>query len=757
MAARGKTITGLPAATVPLSGDEEVPLSQFREGAWQTVRAPLSEVIPLASPVSSVAGRTGAVTLGVADISDFEDAWQAATAVALGRVLPSYFGITIPDDGETDASAALNQCFAAAVAAGKRLYVPKAATYYRLASTLYMLSNLDLECHPQAEFVAHFTTLGSGAIFGMTSAAWSNVNLGIYLEHIRIKGGIWRRYGEIDPADDTAWIGNRGNVFCFWAVDVAISDLVIPGYSGGRAFLWGGRHTSLDRVRVWNLARPDLWATNRSGGTGGFRLFSGLGPHTITRCYGVCGDDVFQAVPGATDSIGEDLADFTYSDCWGISTTARLCVVGLVVPNRMASDLQNSQTMGIRSGTFRGIRGRGTIAVANEDSTGILGTILFDDVKFSAIKEIEGASEFSYAVDIGGANLTSGAGPIHFRDCEVIRMAKGGVRCRGTQINQVTFTNWRQPAPDDPTATEALFWVQDAQRLELCGGQITGGAGGTKNIITLGATGVTTDVRYTLIEDVEIAGIPAGGYGIFGPTYGFTELDVVRVKMTPLEGVTTARAIRFSESTTRAMIDNCDLTAIGSTPFVNVKPGVRWRDTRFSIASVLVQSTAAAASIEWDGRSPLIRLSANAATTIDTISVPAGWPIDRVPEIVLRNISAHTISLSGAGNIRPRGSEAALGASQALRLVQDPVDGLWFPLSSASPVAEGATLLSVVAAGYLPSSATVSRAQSVADATYEAVDAGDLYVSLVSAGELSGIATVSRPQSAAVATMEAAS
>ena len=87
------TITNLPDATLPLGGDERVPMVQ----AGVTVDAPASALAALAAPVQSVNGQTGVIVLGASDVG----------ALASGALAsPGPIGGTAPAAGSCPALAA---------------------------------------------------------------------------------------------------------------------------------------------------------------------------------------------------------------------------------------------------------------------------------------------------------------------------------------------------------------------------------------------------------------------------------------------------------------------------------------------------------------------------------------------------------------------------------------------------------------------------------------------------------------------------
>lgn len=618
---------------------------------------------------------------------------QADTLVeATGRRLLTEFG-EVDVLGLISATTVINSAISLTAAAGEGLYIGP-GTYY-LSAQLNVVSNLDLLCHPQAEFVAYFDSTGSTGIISMSGANFQAVPDGAPT-NIKIAGGQWRRFGTLS-ADGLTWTGPifqaattttpayyrgyKGNVIAFWAKHVELKDMWIKGYHNGRAALIGGEHWTLDNIKSYN---PDNYLNLPcigGGGTGAFRWYSG-GPMVATRLYAVCGDDAFQCVPGATDSIGEDVHDVVYSDCYGVSMKARLCVSGLVVPNSFPEDLQNSLTLSIKNITFRNIRGRSYIAwaVYNTDSVGTLGTILFDDVRCSIQTNLS-AEASPYVIEYLGTSATQGVGPIIARDCELLNVLEGGVRARGTKVGHLLFQNYIQPASENPDSAYLPVFIQDVEYLSMVGGRITGAVSSTKSILYLGRTDEATNVDYALLENVIIENIPSGAFGVYGPTYGFSHLDMSGCRLFPVEGVTDAGAIRFSEITSSGFIEHNDFSRMGTTPYSNTNPGTIFINNILSDATVngiLHQQATVSTSMTWDGRSQLIRLGSTASSSLETLALPSQFSLYEIPMIAVLGINNNTITLKNTGNIVPITGAENITLNTMKRLTYDYVTSKWY-------------------------------------------------------------------------------
>lgn len=628
----------------------------------------------------------------LSDLGDelFEIEWSGDSPSGIDL---SVFG-EVDATGATDMAAVINAGVVATAADNEPLWIGKGT--YRLDSPIYVQSNMDIRCHPDAEFIAYFDNGGrSAGIVAMTIAQW-NALPDNPPRRIRITGGIWRRAGTVS-LDGQDWEGEaeggtrgyNGSVFAFWASDVVLKDMRITGWNRGRAIQPGGEFWVLDNIDMTN---PDNYLSLPCpgiGGTGAVRWYSG-GPMVASRLRIVCGDDALAAVPAALDLIGEDIHDIVYTDCHVVSIKARACVVALVIPASYPDEQQGSQTLSIKSVTFRGIRGEAKVmgAFYNTDSSGDLGTVLFDDVRVSIRTDLDGEAA-PYAIELLGSDDTAGAGPIIFRDCELLNRIEGGLRCRGVQVNELMTSNLIIPAPDNAATVYLAVQVQDARKVSVAGGTITGAPTGTASLVTLGRSDEAFAVELARFDQVEFIGVPSAQYAIQGSTYGAVRLEVDRCVATPLDGVTDARFLDFPDNCTSALITGNRLGEIGATPYINIPAGAKFRDNVLSSAAtngIVHQQVAAASTIAWNGWSRVLRLTAAGDVTIDTISIPAGHEITDTPMIALYAINNFSLTLSSAGNIAPAGS-TVMTVGTTVFLIYDYVGEKWMQAGHHAPSA----------------------------------------------------------------------
>ena len=597
-------------------------------------------------------------------------AYEAGSANRLRKRLDEL----VEDDptGVADMAPSMNAALLACRIAGVGLDVPNGER--RLNSHIEVAGTDDVYCYLSAEFVAYFNSSGRNGMVTLSSADWTATIAGTRQRHMRWEGGIFRRNGTLS-GDGKTWTGNTGSIFSLWGDHVELTRIWCKGWSVGRAIQGGGFDWKVDRILCFNNDNYRSLPCPGTGGNGLCRFYS-AGPMVGTRIVGICGDDALQVVAQAIDLYGQDLVDITYSDCWVTSIRARACVCALTIPNddRFDPSDQFSQTLSIARVTFRSIRGAAKIPCAfyNTDSSGTLGTILFDDVRLSVITDLDGAAA-PYAVEILGLAGTAGAGPIIFRDFELLNVLEGGIRCRGSAIGRVEFNGFKLPASANAASAYYMVHVQDAVSVLFSRGSIAGPAGGTKSLVLLGRNDENYAVDLARFEAVEFSGVPSAAYAIAGSVYGAVRLEVERCQVTPDTGVTDARAIDFPDNCARALVAANDFSACGSVPYVNIPTNTEFRENEIAAAAtetngIVYQQIAAADTIAWNGWSRLIRLTATGDVTINTITIPADYVRRDIPEILLTLSNNFTVTLGSSGNIVSGGT---LTLNQTARVFLD--------------------------------------------------------------------------------------
>lgn len=569
----------------------------------------------------------------------------------------------------------------------------------RLNSQINLATGDDVYCYQGSELVAYFNSSGRNGIVGMAEAAWAATPASPQ-RNIRWEGGIIRRNGTLS-GDGLTWTGNTGNVFSLWAEDLDISRVWVKGYSVGRAFLLGGRNVKIDNILCMNPENYLGLACPAIGGTGFCRWYSG-GPFTATRLFSITGDDGCQAVPAATDSIGVDVTDVTYDQFYCMAYKGRAFLCALTVPDRLDSDLQNSQTVGVRNVTFSRGRGGGKTAWAiyNTDSTGVMGKVLIDDCLLSVLTDLEGGT-WNYAVEIIGSDGTAGAGPVIVRESGLLNVINGGIRARGTQVRRIEFHNWTQPAPSNAASASYPVHVQDADAFIMIGGCIAGAAGSDKSLVVLGRDDENQSIDLARFERMAFTGVPSLRYAIQGGVYGAVRLEVEGCSATPLDGVTDARAIDFPDNCTQALVADNTWPTLGSVLYVNVPATAEFRGNVISDAAaatngMVEQVVTAASTLAWNGRAQVMRISSSAAQTIDTISLPSGYAPRDTPILALYGINNFAMTLSSAGNIAPAGS-TSFSAGQTIVLLYSFALSKWLQIGAHAPITQAANTQSISA------------------------------------------------------------
>ena len=156
--------------------------------------------------------------------------------------------------------------------------------------------------------------------------------------------------GEFRPMDATL---GRGNLATLFGHGWTFRNAVMRDWRDGQCFIFGGGGFAMHDV--------DARATQRISGTGAYRcVWNDLTqPSNCFNLYGICGDDVFQAVPISNSShprFGRDVGELTYTNCQGTSLVGRL-IVALVVQGQPENQVLLPSR--ITNCTWRNVRGQG--------------------------------------------------------------------------------------------------------------------------------------------------------------------------------------------------------------------------------------------------------------------------------------------------------------------------------------------------------------------------------------------------------------
>lgn len=622
---------------------------------------------PAPVAVTSVAGRVGAVTLTAADVSYTDRGGDTAlplTAVLRGlkgRALDE-FG-TVDRAGATDMAGLINDAIEACLGHGDPVWSDRGI--HRLGGPILLrssaTSSTHFYAHDQAEFVGYFDQAGGNA---MVMAAPGFNETDNPLRRIRLWGGRYRRNGVISGDNEEIWTGNTGNVIGFWAEDADLRDLWVTRYSGGRAVMPRGGKWRLDGVRVWDPSRADGMATPVNGGTGGIRA-TVIREMICENSWAHCGDDCFQVVPGTTDLLSMNVV---YSKFYGISTTARVAVVGLGGSTPISGS--------IRHITFAHGRGEGVQPVQgdNDDSSGDV-SVLFFDVKVSIrpAPPHKTNNDATNAVFVLSSQSAQAGAQARFtvRDCEALNVIAGALQVAGLSTSKVVVDGFRAPAPTLASATRAVVAVDDCDDFTMRNFEIVGpGALNSLSTITLGTASTATRVRKAVFEDGKITGVAAATAGIFVTNSGADDLTVSRVTIEPHPDAS-ADAIRCGNDQVSLTVRDSDFSLMDSAPISGtLPPNTVIENTKMSGTTLLYQQVAAATTVAWNGRSKYIRLTAAADTTIEIISIPSGYVFRDVPEITLFCASnfAYTFDHSVSGG---SGRMQLAGAADVVANIRD--------------------------------------------------------------------------------------
>lgn len=398
------------------------------------------------------------------------------------------FGI-VDRTGTLDMAPLINAAIVATAAAGEELRIGPGT--YRLNSSVFVRSGMRLVASPRARFIGYFDTVGARAMVCLTDAD-AAIQFTTPLTDIYIEGGSWGRNGT--RPTPTTWSGNVGNVFSFYGVRVTLIAVEVKNYSSGRAFFIGGEHWRLDRCRALD--------TPIQGGTGAFRWYAG-GPMLATNLFAECGDDCFQVVPG--NFATTDCHDITYSDCYGISTAARVCVIGLGVRASAGAAAQDTANLSVKRVTFRNITGFSPfpVGIGNTDNIQPIEDVVFEACSFECTAVMGGiGAPLSYVLDFTGATATP---PV------------GGVVTGGTSGAVATIVSVTGTTAGSMVFTVApSFTFQNGETLTFPGGTATASGpsspGLTGNIaINLGGADLGYRLDYTAPSATPVVGTVCTG------------------------------------------------------------------------------------------------------------------------------------------------------------------------------------------------------------------------------------------------------
>lgn len=448
---------------------------------------------------------------------------------------------------------------------------------------------------------------------------------------------------------------NQGGLLSFNANDGDFADLIGHNWGVGRFVSFCGKNNRIIRLFCFDPRSVDPLDT---AGVGGIREFKGEN-NIVAFCGGKAADDFFQSVPSLDgDFGGGDCFGGGFYYCTGESTRLIAAIANTNDPGGMSGSVVNK--------TWRGIRGKSSyesIAVQNENSTGIVDAILLDDVVIDATNDT-----LDQSVLIEGKNGNR-VGTVTARSVHIINPKNTGLRVRGTVASWKQYDcDWGKPQTSGKSAVDIA--CQSGASIN-CKWTANGGHGGDFN----GANNFHAGGNR--VYDVPNAKA-AFLLGTTAATDRFmADEDNQAFRAT---GATTSVGVTVGSLTTNALIENNDLDQV-DTPISqhtsSLNAGNVIRNNKGDLEAEF--DTPSATTVAYKHGKASYRIS-GAVTITGFASPAAGSGTPRV----LWKFASNPLVQTGSGSLRLNGDfQASAGA--ALLLEWDLTDSCWYEIARSAP------------------------------------------------------------------------
>jgi hypothetical protein len=449
-------------------------------------------------------------------------------------------------DGARDDTRAVQRLIDASARTKRVGLVPKGT--YRCTASLLVPTGTQLHLDRGARLLKDWV-----APVGLQDAFLRNTDLAARSNGVRITGS-----GTIGARDHA----KTGVVIGLFGDDVLLQGFTIDTYAGGQAVMYAGNRGRIERLTVRNSAKDT--------GTGGIRVFGGedfLG----TDCHVESGDDCLQFAPIGNPEAEPSLYDQSitrgsFVRCTGVSSVSRF-MVALHEFTGADPGTTTAMTGSISDCSFVECTGKAAnrgIVVKNTHSTGNVERLAFTDCTV----DMSGAADASTQEIRIQTDATTGGSisGVTFTRTNITNPVNSTLRVGGPNISGLTFDDCAFAAPSGAAPLIAVVDAASDVTFRACsfsGTAPTGIAvGASKRMLVAGPTTAVTNLS---VEESRFTGIGANVWGI--DLLAAAGARISGSVFEQADGVTTARAVRVSATSTGVVIEDNDFTGLtNATP-----------------------------------------------------------------------------------------------------------------------------------------------------------------------------------------------
>ncbi|NEK59340.1 hypothetical protein GCU56_15875 [Geodermatophilus sabuli] len=449
-------------------------------------------------------------------------------------------------DGSRDDTRAVQRLIDASARTKRVGLIPRGT--YRCTASLLVPAGAQLHLDRGARLLKDWV-----APTGLQDAFLRNTDLATRSNGVRITGS-----GTIGARDHE----KTGVVIGLYGDDVLLQGFTIDTYAGGQAVMYAGNRGRIDRLTIKNSAEET--------GTGGIRVFGGedfLG----TDCVVESGDDCLQFAPIGNPEAEPSLYDQSilrgsFVGCTGLSTVSRFLIIALEFTGGEPGTTDMSAS--VQDCSFIDCSGAGSnrgIVVKNTHSAGSIERLTFTDCTVDMARAADASTqEIRIQTDATTGGSISG---VTFTRTNITNPVNSTLRVGGPNITGLTFDECTFAAPSGAAPITAVVDAASDVRFRACSFSGTAAAstaagagtavGASKRMLVAGPTTPVSDLS---VEDSRFTGIGANIWAV-----DLLSVAGARISGTVFQaasGVTTARAVRVSATSTGVAIEDNDLTGL---------------------------------------------------------------------------------------------------------------------------------------------------------------------------------------------------